>query len=549
MLLGPVLAGLWGTVLPALGHLPAIGATGWSGDAFHALFAWPGLAEATRLSLFTGLVATTLSLAITALILAGWHGTRTAQWIESLLSPLLSVPHAAAAFGIAFLIAPSGWIARALSPWLTGWDRPPDLLIVNDPMGLALIAGLVSKEVPFLLLMSLAALPQTQPRRSMLIAQTLGYGRITGWIKTVFPQLYTRIRLPVYAVLAYAMSVVDMAVILGPNTPPTLSVQIVKWSTDPDLNQMLTAAAGAILQLTTVIFALGIWRLAELSFRAPARRWIGSGVRWRRDGAVRLLALATAITIAGTLFLGLFGQMIWSFAGFWSFPDLLPDQLSTRIWMRQGPGMIAPTLNALVIAGAATGVALIITVACLETEQRFGLRPGSRALWLLYLPLLVPQVAFLPGLRMLMIQADQTLGILGVISAHLVFVLPYVFLSLGAPYREWESRLATAAATLGASPNRVFWTIRLPMLLTPVLTAAAIGFSVSVAQYLPTLIMGGGRVSTLTTEALSLAAGGNRRVIGAYALAQTGLVMVGFAFAILIPRVIWSNRRAMRGTA
>ncbi len=547
MLLGPVLAGLAGTLVPALGHMPAIGEIGWSLSAFRALFDWPGLMDATRLSLVTGLAATFLSLLITVLILSGWHGTRTARWVEAALSPLLAVPHAAAAFGIAFLIAPSGWIARVFSPWLTGWDRPPDLLIVNDPAGIALILGLVSKEVPFLLLMSLAALPQTQPRRSMLIARTLGYGRVTGWVKTILPQLYARIRLPVYAVLAYSMTVVDMAMILGPNTPPPLSVQIVRWSASPDLHQFLTAAAGAVLQLALVLLALGLWRCGEVLLRAPAQRWIGEGTRGRNDWILRVIGLAAAVLIAGFLFAGLFGQFLWSVAGFWSFPDIAPDGLSLRTWQRHLPEMAGPTINALVIAIAATAIALPLTIACLEAEQRFGLRPGTRALWLLYLPLLVPQVAFLPGLRMMMLEAGLPSSVGAVIGAHLVFVLPYVFLSLSDPYRKWDSRFATAGATLGAGPGRIFWSVRLPMLLAPILTAGAVGLAVSIAQYLPTLIIGGGRVPTLTTEALALAAGGNRRIIGAYALAQTGLVVIGFALAILAPRLIWSNRRDMRG--
>ena len=79
------------------------------------------------------------------------------------------------------------------------------------------------------------------------------------------------------------------------------------------------------------------------------------------------------------------------------------------------------------------------------------------------------------------------------------------------------------------------------MLLTPVLTAAAIGTAVSVAQYLPTLLVGGGRVTTLTTEALALASGGNRRLTAAYALLQTLLPIAGFLLASAVPR--WLQRR------
>ena len=47
------------------------------------------------------------------------------------------------AIGLAFLAAPSGWLARLTSPWLTGWRYPPDIATVGDPWGLALIAGFV----------------------------------------------------------------------------------------------------------------------------------------------------------------------------------------------------------------------------------------------------------------------------------------------------------------------------------------------------------------------------------------------------------------------
>ena len=53
--------------------------------------------------------------------------------------------------------------------------------------------------------------------------------------------------------------------------------------------------------------------------------------------------------------------------------------------------------------------------------------------------------------------------------------------------------------------------MKLPMLLRPMATAAAIGFAVSVAQYLPTLFIGAGRVATLTTEAVTLSSGADRR--------------------------------------
>lgn len=547
VMLGPVLAGLLGTLAPALGYMPALGGTGIGLTAFEQLFGWPGLPRAVGLSLGVGLAATAVSLAIVVLICAGWAGTRTFGVVERLLSPLLSVPHAAAAFGLAFLIAPSGWLVRGVSPWATGWDQPPDLLILQDPAGLSLIFGLVTKEVPFLLLMTLAALAQARPRQSLRVAQALGYARVTGWLKTVFPLVYRQIRLPVYAVLAFSMSVVDVAIILGPNTPPTLSVQVVRWMNDPDLALRFQAAAGAVLQLGLVIVGLGLWRMLELCVAGLGRRWIACGARGHRgvEQGIRRLALALGGAAALAVIAGLAGQLVWSFAGLWQFPDLLPDGFTLRNWARHGPRLAGPVTETLIIAATATGLALLLTLACLEAEHRHGLRPATRVLWLLYLPLIVPQVAFLAGFQTLSISAGVDGGRLAVVLAHLVFVLPYVFLSLADPWRAWDGRQDIVARALGAGPDRVLWAVRLPMLLRPVLTASAVGFAVSVGQYLPTLLVGAGRVPTLTTEAVALASGGDRRVVGVYALAQMGAAFAPFALALLLPRLLWRNRKGL----
>ena len=545
-LLGPVLAGLVGTVLPALGYLPAAGQRSVGFGPFMDLFAWPGFLRAMWLSVSTGLLATTLSLAIVTLITAGWMGTRAFRALERMLSPLLSVPHAAAAFGLAILIAPSGWVVRLVSPWATGWAQPPDVLIVQDPWGLAMVAGLVVKEIPFLMLMTLAALGQTDASRALTVAQSLGYGRVTGWIRTVFPRIYAQIRLPVYVVLVYSMSVVDVAVILGPNTPPTLSVQIVRWMNDPDLALRLQAAAAALVQLALVMGAVLLWWLGERGIAWLGRRILATGGRGRADRAQRSLGLVAGGVAAAAGLQGLLSLAIWSVAGFWSYPALLPDGLTLRSWARHGPDLGAALAETAIIALTATSLALLLALGCLEAEYRYGLSMRAGGLFLLYLPLLVPQTAFLPGLQTLMLGIGADMGRGPVIAAHLIFVLPYVFLSLGDPFRAWDPRYGTIASALSASPDRVLWRVRLPMLLAPVLTACAVGIAVSVGQYLPTLLVGGGRVQTLTTEAVALTAGGDRRAIGVYGLVQTLAALLPFAAAVLLPALIWRNRRGLR---
>ena len=539
----PVLAGLAGVIAPAFGYLPALGGTELSLDPWRGLLGWGGLGDAVRLSVTTGVLSTALSLAMTFLIVAAWQGTRSFAWVTRALAPMLALPHAAAAFGLAFLIAPSGWIARALSPWATGWDRPPDLLIVNDPLGLALVAGLVVKEVPFLLLMTLAALPQADSLRSQMIARGLGYGRVMGWMKVVAPRVYAQIRLPVYAVLAYSMSVVDVALILGPTRPPTLAVQILEWTNHPDLRLRFQAAAGACLQLLLVVGALALWRLAE---RLVARRgagWAAGGARGvGADRVLRPVGAGVALAIGLAVGLGLAGLLVWSFAGLWRFPALWPDAWGLRNWAGQSDMLARRIWQSAAIALGASVIALTLSVAALQTQ---GARP-ARIMGLIYLPLIVPQIAFLPGLASfaLILGLDGTLGT--VMAVHLVFVLPYVYLVLADPWRAWDARAGLVAASLGARPLRVLWAVRLPMLLRALCVAFAVGFATSIAQYLPTLLIGAGRVGTVTTEAVALASSANRRLIGVWAVVQMALPMAVFATCLALPALIWRNRQGMR---
>lgn len=541
----PIAAGLIGTWLPAFGYLPALGHSEISLAPWRALAAYPGLAGSLRLTLVSGLLATVVSLALTVAFLAACHDTRLFAYLRRLLAPVLAVPHAALAIGFAFLVAPSGWLARLASPWATGWDLPPDIATLQDPGGLALAAGLVLKETPFLLLMSLAALGQAQARERLAVARSLGYGPVAAWLKTVLPAVYPQIRLPIYAVLAFSLSVVDMAIILAPATPPPLAVQVFRWFNDPDLSLRLVAAAGASLQLALVIAAILAWRALEIIVAWLGRYWLTSG---RRGGQGCLAAVAAGggmvavFALAGGALLAL---VLWSLAGRWRYPAALPDGWSLDSWTRHGDGLVWITGTTAVLAVVSALLALALVLACLENEQRRKLRPGAFALWLLYTPLLVPQVAFLFGAQVLAVRAGLDGTWPALVWSHLLFVLPFVFLALADPYRALDERYVRSALCLGAGAGRVFWRVKLPMLLRPVLFALAIGVAVSVAQYLPTMFVGSGRFVTLTTEAVALFGGADRRVMGVYAFLQAVLPLIAFAGALAVPAWLFRDRRAL----
>lgn len=103
---------------------------------------WPPALAATLVSALagTGLACVLAGLAAT-LAYPGpvWQG------LQHRLPLLLSVPHAAFAVGLLFLLAPSGWLARLLAQAL-GWSAPRPWVTVQDPHGLALAVALALEE-------------------------------------------------------------------------------------------------------------------------------------------------------------------------------------------------------------------------------------------------------------------------------------------------------------------------------------------------------------------------------------------------------------------
>ena len=84
--------------------------------------------------------------------------------------------------------------------------------------------------------------------------------------------------------------------------------------------------------------------------------------------------------------------------------------------------------------------------------------------------------------------------------------------------------------------SALLWRIKWPLLKAALAGAFAVAFAVSVAQYLPTLYIGAGRYSTVTTEAVTLASGGQRSLAAAYAWLQWLLPALMFALAAWLGR-------------
>lgn len=529
------------SVLPMLAGLGGVMANAWNAGAWVALGATPGLARAALLSLWTGLAAAAISLALAHLALAL---ARTGGWgprLRGSALPLLATPHLAMSIGIALAIAPSGLILRLLSPWATGFTQPPDWTIIQDPQGLALIAGLVVKETAFLVLVLFMALSQVPSERLLLQARTLGYGPLKAWLTAVAPLLQRQIRLPLAAVVVFGVTNVEVALPLGPATPPTLATILWSWFVHADPRQQQVAFAGAVLLVLVAGVALLATRaLAAFAGRA-IRAWSAGGARAIHETGTRYALAALLLLPFGLGLLALIALALRSFPGparfpavFPTAPELGPDASANSQFP---PGLGSSLALGLIV----TVVAVALVLVAVETLRD---RPGARRLvgFGLYLPLVVPQIAFLFGWQVLLVRFGLDGTALAILWSHLIFVLPYAWGLLAEARSMLDPRYGLGARLLGARPARVWLTVTLPLLLRPTLASLAFGFAVSVALYLPTLFAGAGRIATLATEAAAAIASGNLHSAALAAASQALLPLAGFLFVIGLAGALHRHR-------
>jgi putative thiamine transport system permease protein len=540
--MGPLLLALL-AALPIGAALWAVGAQMLDATAWQALWVDPQTWRAWGMTLWTGLASTALAwITVKHVLASGFIRQQLGRWL-SLLPALLATPHAAMAIGLVLWLSPSGWALRLASPGLTGFDSPPPWFTTQDPWGLGLILVLWLKEVPFLLWVAATQMQREDLRRrwqaESALAQTLGRTPAQAFAQIIWPQLAPRLRWPLLAVLVYGLTVVDMALIIGPATPPTLAVLAWQWLSDADLlTQSQGVAAAGWLTGTVLVGGVLAGRLVGA---ALSRRMLGHGKRLKvawaaflpKPGCVGVWPPNVVWTLILTTYAAVwFALTVGSVSGVWPFPQVWPELWTLSAW-QQVASSAYTVWTTLGLGVASASVCLLWSVAWLELAPRRWQQAMQP--WFL-LPLVLPSVLWVVGLYSLALHTRLEGQWLGLSLAHAVMVLPYVLLALVPAYQAVDPRQAALVASLGHGRWVYLWRVKWPLLKRAIASAWAVGFAVSVAQYLPTLYVGAGRFATVTTEAVTLAAGAQRSLMSAYAALQMLLPIAAFALAAWLGR-------------
>jgi putative spermidine/putrescine transport system permease protein len=212
-----------------------------------------------------------------------------------------------------------------------------------------------------------------------------------------------------------------------------------------------------------------------------------SGRSRRRTLAVTMVV---ALTVAPLAVL-----VVRALADVWRAPALLPQSWGLRgfAYAFSATAGAGPALVTSVVVGVATtALALLLgwPAARVLGERRLA-RPGP-AFVLLALPLLVSPYATGTGLTIWFLRLGLADSYLGLVLAHLVYVLPYVVLVLAPGFGPSIREREEAAATLGAGPLQRLVRVTVPATAPALAAAALLGFIVSFSQYGTSLAIGAG---------------------------------------------------------
>lgn len=179
----------------------------------------------------------------------------------------------------------------------------------------------------------------------------------------------------------------------------------------------------------------------------------------------------------------------------------------------QNAQMALALRNSLWVAGISTLISTVLgtLVALGMSRYRF---PGKTALdSVLYLPIIIPDIAMAVMLLLFFIQAGRLLGLVGynlslglttIILGHVAFNVSFVAVLVRARLADFDRSLEEAAGDLYANSWQTFRHITLPLIAPGILGGALLAFTLSLDDFVITFFTSGPGSTTLPLQIYSM---------------------------------------------
>jgi len=253
-----------------------------------------------------------------------------------------------------------------------------------------------------------------------------------------------------------------------------------------------------------------------------ARR--NSFLLWMRVGGPLLIVLILAFIMLPVVVVTLAS---FNDKALLSFP---PQNWSWRWFVRAFtyPDFQEGFRSSLVVTLWASGLALAIGTGLAVAVKRMEF-PGKNALQAILLsPLVIPHFTLGLGLLILVAQLDLERGYAVVILCHIMLVLPFVLRSVYVSMENLDARLEQSAASLGASPWQVLFTITVPLLAPGMIGGWLFAAIMSFSEFTASLF-----VTTQSTQTLPVSMYNYVREFADPTLAALSVVYIAVTASLL----------------
>lgn len=154
-------------------------------------------------------------------------------------------------------------------------------------------------------------------------------------------------------------------------------------------------------------------------------------------------------------------------------------------------------------------------------------------------PIVLPGVVLGIALLIFLNRTPLAQSFSGLLVAHLVVTLPYVVRTVSATLEGFDRRVEEAAASLGAPPLALFWTVTLPLIKPGVIAGAVFAFITSFDELVVSLFLTGPRLSTLPVQIYNYIEFASDPTIAAISVL---LIVLTTGVVLLVERVVGFTR-------
>lgn len=204
------------------------------------------------------------------------------------------------------------------------------------------------------------------------------------------------------------------------------------------------------------------------------------------------------------------------------------------------PGIRDAVVTSLQLAAISTIVATAIGTLVALGIVRHRFHGRSLVNVLVFLPMSTPEIVLGASLLTLFLNMRIVTGFVTIFIAHVMFIISYVVVTVKARLIDFDRHLEEAAMDLGANEWVTFRKITLPLLAPAILSAALLGFALSVDDFVITYFVSGG------TTTFPLFVWGAARVSVPPQVNVIASAVFLVALLVMAANVVWQIRSGRR---